>query len=575
MLRAFMVITYCLRSVIMSTSKVIGHETRHLIYCKHKQKEEDLIVVNRYTYYEDGHRIKNMHFIRNYEREFYIVNKSERKFNDKQQWLPERMMTKYKAPQCRLHKAIGKILGKRFYTLRDAFNSPYVYGCGSTVQSDIKKIYVDKWESLISPKSSVAVVDLETNVFDKSGAIILATISMKDKVFTAVTRDTTKGTSDSLFIENTRKSVEKYLDKYIKERNINHEIKIVDNEGQAAYEVIQKAHEWQPDFLIFWNMDFDLPKIINALKKYDYDLAEVFSDPRIPKEYKWFSYKPGSTKKLTQDGTTIGLAPYERWHIANCPATFFMACAMTTYYRLRIALGKLPGGYGLDATLARHLNLGKLKFSECDHLSKYEWHAEMQSKYIYEYIAYNVFDCIGVELLDEKNLDFSLKFNTKCKLIDYTEFKSAPVTTMVKMNYLVPEYGYRLGVVGDNIRTEVDNMVVGPDDWTMVLPAYTIEDSGVSIISDWSGLRSLVYFHVSDSDISSTYPAVQAALNISKSTTTREVVKVEGLNEVTKRRFFVDLTTGIANSAEICHIGLNMGTMDDVLDLFNEEMGLT
>lgn len=553
--------------------KPIGYETRHVIYCKSKESDDDMVVVNEYAHYDDGRRVKGLRMVRNVERDFYVVKPGQRTFQEKRQWVPDDILMKYKSTQANLHRSIGRVLKQRFWSTKEAFNNPYVFGCGTTIQSEVRKRYADKWGSCISPQSSVAVVDLETNVFTDEGEIILATISMKDKVFTVINRDSLKGTSENVFLENARKVIDKHLGKYIKERNIDLELKVVDTPGKAAFEVIQKAHAWQPDFLIFWNMDFDLPKIISALTKEGYDLDDVFSDPRIPREYRWFKYKPGPKMKTIQDGSTKGLAPYERWHIANCPATFFMACAMTTYYRLRMAKGKIPGGYGLDATLDRHLNLGKLKFNECDGLTKYEWHARMQSKYFYEYIAYNIFDCIGVEILDEKTLDFGMKFNTKCKLIDYTEFKSAPVATMVKMNYLVKEYNCQLGVVGDNVRNDLDSMVVRPEGWTVVLPAELIEDSGVSVISDWGELRSLMYFHVSDSDISSSYPATQVTLNISKSTTTREVVKVEGMKEVPKRKFFINLVTGIVASAGVCSSGLNMATMDDALELFEQEMG--
>ena len=58
-----------------------------------------------------------------------------------------------------------------------------------------------------------------------------------------------------------------------------------------------KAHEWKPDFVSIWNLDFDITKVTSALKNGGLDPADVFSDPSVPKEFKFFHYKQGSKQK--------------------------------------------------------------------------------------------------------------------------------------------------------------------------------------------------------------------------------------------------------------------------------------
>lgn len=555
----------------MSKDNIKGYETRHIAYCTDYEKQNDLLVVNEYVHREDGTREKSMRFIENYEREFYIVNKGERTFNDKLQWIDERKVEKFKSTQCQLYKKINNILFKHYHSNKDALSDPYVFGCAPTPQSELRHKYLEKWEHLVTPKSSVAVIDTETDVLHGTGEIVLITISFKDRIFCGIVRGFLSNTPDSIAEAKARAVCDEHIGDFLAERNANVEFGFFDNAGDATNACIQKAHEWQPDFVIFWNMDFDIPKMLEALAKYGYKDREVFSDPRVPRKYKFFSYRPGPETKILHDGRSMGLAPYERWHVANAPATFFLACAMNTYYRLRMAKGKIPGGYSLDATLARHLDLSKFEFKPTAHLTGLEKHVVMQRDYPYEYIVYNIFDCIGVELLDEKNKDFELKFNTRCTLADYTEFKSGPRITEVKMTYRAPLSNQIWGTVGGAIKDELDSMVVDANGWTMTLPSFIIEDSPVKVMQDWRGLNSLVYFHVSDLDITSTYPAVQVLTNASKPTTVREVVKVEGVSEENKRRMFVDMLTGVSSCVEVCNIGFGLPTLTELQSIYQRD----
>lgn len=555
------------------TDKPIGFEVRHGTYCIDDSKDNDLIVVKEYQHYEDGRRIPVVRLIENMKRPMWIVKKAYRNFTEIQQYIEEDVLDKYESTNCQMYRQVNRVLNMRYRGNFDAFKSPYVFGCGTSPVTYLKHLYKNKYEKFVTPISSVAVLDTETDMIDGTGEIVLATITMKDKVFTAVTKQYIKQTSEKQFINHTHLTVERLLGDVFKQRNINFEIKVVENAGEAAFEVIQRAHEWKPDFLEFWNIDFDMTKIIDALEKYKYDLAEVFSDPIVPKKYRFFKYKRGPAMKTIQNGSVRSLANFERWHKVHCPSSFFFVCGMSTYYSLRIAKGKIPGGYSLEATLNRHLKRGKLKFAECDHLVKGAWHKEMQLKYPYEYLAYNIFDCIGVELLEEEIKDLTLKFNARCVEADYHEFNSGTALAVNKLTHMAPKYGRRVAVSSGDIRVELDDLVVKPRHWTMVLPSELIGDSNVKIIKDFPSLSSLVFFNVSDLDISSTYPAVQVALNVSKATTLNEVVKVPGLSEEKKRRTFVNLIGGKSNHLHVCREGLGMMDLSGMLRLYKEHLG--
>lgn len=53
-------------------------------------------------------------------------------------------------------------------------------------------------------------------------------------------------------------------------------------------------------------------------------------------------------------------------------------------------------------------------------------------------------------------------------------------------------------------------------------------------------------------DVKSAYPFTEIFLNISKATTRREISKIEGVDEETKRAIALNLTGGRVNSVETC-----------------------
>lgn len=559
---------------------IAGIELRHVAYSVDKKKENDLLVLNEYIHTKDGRRVKNLRLLKNYKRKFWVVKPGRRDFEESKQWIDLDSLDEYESTQCQLYRAINRALGTYSYSNRDAFKSPYVYGCGTTLQSEIKNEYYSRWSEFVTPKSEVAVLDTETDVINGHEQVILCTITYKSNIFTAVLKTFLSDADEEQATKRIRKTANEHIGEVLESRGVTAltqeqidgklkglEVVILDSPGELINACIQKAHEWKPDFLEFWNIHFDMEKMVAALERDGFDLAQVFSDPRIPDEFKWFEWSPGPSVKTIHTGKTQPISPAERWHIANAPCTFFMVCGMTTYYRLRIAKGKLAGGYGLDATLARHGKLGKLKFDKVTS-KKLRWHQEMQHKYPYVYIAYNIMDCIAVELLDEDIEDLNMKFNTKCTVADYTEFKSGPQLASVKMNYLVQRFNMRWATCGGSMETELDSLTVEYKGWPLTLPAYMIEDSPVSVMSNWSTPSSLVYFNVSDLDISATYPAVQVMLNISKSTTTREVVAIQKLTKYERNRVFMDTVCGVSSSISVASIGFNLPTLSELSDEF-------
>ena len=119
--------------------------------------------------------------------------------------------------------------------------------------------------------------------------------------------------------------------------------------------------------------------MLEHLKYAGIDPAEVFSDPSVPPEFRYFNYQEGTKIKVTESGRTMPLSPAERWHVVTCPASFYPIDGMCVYQKIRLGKGKMS--YALDATLERHLGIRKLKFKEADGLERLAWHEFMQKNY--------------------------------------------------------------------------------------------------------------------------------------------------------------------------------------------------
>jgi DNA polymerase elongation subunit (family B) len=363
--------------------------------------------------------------------EFYVTKRGHRNHQQKKEFEDIDKLDKFVTTQSKSARAIAQALGTPWAKgdVRKLARSPYLYGTDVLSTSRVKKTYQDKFPDLISPYS-VAVFDTETDVVNGTNEIIMATISFGKKVYTAVVASFVEGTAD--VVARAHEALQKYLGSFeklemdgtttilnvLEQRGIEWEFEVVPTEIACVKECIKRAHEWKPDILAMWNIDFDIPRLMEACARANVDPADLFSDPSVPKEYRFFKYKQGSRKKVTASGKEMPIKPADQWHTLYVPASFYVLDGMCVYRKRRVAKGELPS-YSLDYILDKELGVRKLKFKQAEGFSKFDWHYEMQSKWKIEYIIYNVFDCVSVEQLDEVTTDLHLGMPLACEMSDF------------------------------------------------------------------------------------------------------------------------------------------------------------
>lgn len=560
--------------------QIVGRECKHVSYTESRANDDDdLLTVKELVYVKQGDEIitvPNLTFIKNYKRPFWITKEKFRDHTDKKEVEYADKLKECQSTQRALGKSIVKQLGygNPQQQLRVINRSPFVYGADVTPQTLVKRKYKERWPNMFTT-NKVAVLDTETDMWKGTGKdVIISTVTMKDKVILTILDTWIADIPDP--INSIHKAVNKHLKKYLDERNMVIEIEILKSPGQMIKRCIDKCHEWQPEFVVAWNMDFDITVAVRALEAEGYDLPDVFSDPRVPNEFKHFRYKQGPTSKVKADGTVENLPPSDRWNVVEAPASFVWIDPMCVYRNIRRAAGKEPS-YTLDYTLKRNLgeDFGKLYFDTGDSSAvngSVEWHMQMQKNYKVNYVVYNIFDCLGVELLDEKTTDLGTQISILSESSEYTVFNSNPKRNVNEFYFSMLPNGLIAGTCSDRMEDENDKSLLGKEGWIVTLPTHNVVPNGVYLIKELPNVRSGVRKAVSDADIGSTYPNGEILMNLSKMTTMMELCRVDGVLPSNQRLLGVNLTGGPVNAIEIMTSALKAPNSFDLLEAFQAEL---
>ena len=559
----------------MSESKVevVGRECVLARYGVSNKSQDDVLLVKEKVHYSDGTVTPKLVPYINYKRSFYIAKKGCRDYHQKKEWESIDRLEKYESTQANLANAIGNALGRKSNkNLKYVCSSPYVYGADITSTSLIKHEYRQKWPDL-NTGMTLAVLDYEADVLEGDAEVMISgSLTFKDKAILAVTKDFVSSFDEPEAL--IRKAFTEYLGQYEKERNIKLEIVIVDTPALITTKLIDKAHEWQPDIIGIWNMPYDMNLMINTLKGAGIRPEDVFSDPKVPDEYRFFKWNEKTIKKDSAGGKSKNKHYAELWHTASHLAGFCFIDVMSLYCILRIAKGK-KSSYKLDYILQEELGIEKLKFKEADGYVGLDWHRFMQRNYKIEYLIYNIFDCISVELLDEKTADVCKVLPTLVGISPISRFDSNPTKLANEFNFFCLDKGRVMGTTGINMVSDDDKKIMGMNDWIITLPSHLCDkSSALNIMVESDCIETGLYAMVSDLDVKGSYPTTEVIANVSKETTHSELCKVEGLTEKQQREIGVNMTSPFTNAVEISTSLFGLPDLDELVDIFSAEQGI-
>ncbi len=555
-------------------SAISGYECRFAVYCPPPEGEtDDYHLVKENVHLRDGTTYPNVRLRKNFKRPFWITKVGRRNHKDKKEWEHIDNLIRYETTQSQLLRNIPKALGDPGFrgSERQLYRNPYIYGADITSTAVIKQTYRDKFPDLVTAYS-YAAFDTETDVLHGTNEIIMGTLSFKNRVVTAIRRSFVEGYSD--VIAELQKKLVKYIGEYVEKRKIEWEVVIVDTEAEIVTTCFARAHEWKPDIIGIWNIDFDIPKSMEALQRAGIEPKEVFSDPIVPSAYRHFTYKKGNSQKITASGKITPIKPVLQWHSVHCPSSFMIICAQRAYRQIRNGEQE-EFSYSLDAILDKELGIRKLSFKEADGFSGIDKHMFMQEHHPLEYIIYNVFDCVSMEELDEKTTDLCLAMPMFSGCSDFYRFPSQPRRSVDALHTFVMERNHIIGTTSDQMTTEFDKETVALEDWIVTLPAHLVMDNGLCAIDGNSIMRTNIRPHTADLDVAGSYPNGECVFNISKETTHREIIRIVGVPLTFQRRQGINLSAGHVNAVEFCCELYDLPTLEEMLKAFEEQTNAT
>lgn len=668
-----------LMSTVEQKKTVVGKEAKFITYVTDQNKRpHDLHVIKERVHYSDGTSEAKLRLEEDYIRYFYLTNKGQANHNEKKDYEYLRNLKKFSTTQINMPFAIQKALrdyktpdGTKLEwsnrpNLRQMARMPYLYGSDVNSTCCIKNEYREAYPDLTPSRNTVGGGDIETNVYQegKDGEIICMSVTHKENVYLAYLDRWVDDIDDP--VKETLEELERLpeLVTLKKARNLNIEVEVCNTPAQIVINCIKRLHQWKPDFFAFWNMDFDMSRILKCLEDHGIDPASVFSDPSIPGNYKYFHYKQDQAMSTTASGVTKSKGPEDQWHWVTAPATFQCIDALSTYRVTRLAKGK-ESSYALDYILKKELsvdddkevkseevfkdfmksckkkiderigshpywmvsnpvndeitrtmipgeeegtevehierdpvweevnelvygvnvfdgykvrlvlNFGKLKFPETDHLTGIEWHIEMQKNHKIRYGLYNIIDSIRLEQLDERTNDLARSITLYSKNSDFKNFNSNPKRLCDDMHfwYLKRPDPCVIGSSSDQMIHDLDQYVVGHDGWIVTLPSYMAGPNGIKCVKEFPDYRSLIWTHVADLDIVSTYPNVSQILNIARETVVMEFSALWGISEHHRREVGVNLTGARTNALEIAQKIFKAPKLDTLLEAYLKKRG--
>jgi hypothetical protein len=568
---------------------ILGFECRHSTYCAPPdQGMPDIHFIKRVAHVKEGDKIVLVpHTVikKDFKRKFWIERPGVQQHKEKREFAEMADLTEFVCTESELQRKVRKELIERTDKARKRYGlpfpaerdnmrklarSPYLYGTDVTSTTLLKKMYMDMFPQLRG-LATMAATDTETNMHSKEEEVIMQTISMKERVFTAIKRSFFDGHIN--VEQKLHEAMQHYIGDVMKQRNITWEVVLVDTAADVVKAVIAKSHEWQPDFLAIWNIKFDMVKMLEALQANGDDPAQVFSDPRMPQDYKHFEFKIGPAQKKKANGDTTPLSPSQQWHIVTTPASFYFIDAMCAYRQIRTGQQE-ESSYALDDIMDKYLKRGKLNFTEADGYHGREKHAFLQEFYKFEYVVYNVFDCIGMEMLDEATGDLNLNFPLYSGPTDYALFPSQPKKLCNKFFFDLLQQDRVLASTSDEMRDENDDKTVNGKGWITMLPAHLVMDSGLKCLEEVHNVPTNIRIGVGDLDIAGTYPNEGICMNISKYTTHRELMYIEGIPDHIRRRIGFNLAGGHVNALEICQDLYKAPSLDQMYQSFLRKKAL-
>jgi|AGFT01.1.fsa_nt_gi hypothetical protein len=558
-------------------SPIVGRVCKHVHQGFSKaERFDDLTAIKITNVHADGSRSEDYSLIKNFQQPFWIVKPEHRKFKQQKDYIEAKKCKQFKSNTAKLAYMITKVLHGSpdpKANLRQVLTNPYVFGCDQSAPVFIKQRFFDKYEEYQqTERYSVAAYDVETDMEKKGEPVMMASVTMRDKVYFATVRSWWNGLTDEEILTGLAEEEEKRFKEEKMARKITvFEYGIFDTPGQVIENCIKRFHEWSPDLVASWNATYDMEKNEQGLNADGRPLERIYCDPSIPDEFTHYRLDRGRTHKIKENGDKTPLEPQEKFPTIRSMAKWQWLDFMSFYAIKRAPGGKLDS-YGLNECAKREGVDGKLYTDEGSHLieGKADWHRYMQKNHKFIYAMYNIKDNWVIEDLNDKTLDLSMSFPLLTKASEYFNYPSQPRIISDALAYIARDNGYVWGCAGGG-KNEFNDMLPTLGDWIALLETEKNASKGYILFDGLYDVYSNGRSAVSDVDVAGAYPYATVTENVSNYTTQIEVCRIQGKDPLKQREIAVNYASSPeANAVMLCEELFNFPSYDTVVEKFEE-----
>jgi len=417
----------------------------------------------------------------------WVTKPGRRNYSEKKEYAPMDELDMFNTKYCEIGRTLAKALGQNvgygngYFNQRKLMTSPYVYGADIDIGVRIKGMF-RKMNPRNPPGYNVGTLDIESSVVGNNEIILISFINGDGNCYCSIFKPFFR---EGEGIEAVKKKFETRVNKQfrdalkpkIQELYDHHPLNIhyfeSDHEVEVIKWIFQQIHQCKPDFVVIWNMGYDIPRIIERLTFLGEDPADVMCHPEVPKRLRICKYnkdkgKPGD--HITDHWDWFQLSGYTQF-----------IDAMQLYGRLRKAKGR-DVNYKLDYIGAKELGAGKLDFGQN------RTHYDMQTKDFVGYTVYNIVDNAILYLMNWKNNDVRNLMNLigPSRLEDFSKQTVQLKNTFYE--WLLPQ-GKVPASIGEPLVKDTDQYIINQGG--AVLDPLNARGTGVPILKESDKLSSV------------------------------------------------------------------------------------
>jgi DNA polymerase elongation subunit (family B) len=461
--------------------------------------------------------------------------------------------------------------------------NPNLYAADTDIEDFYKTQMILKYGYVLSPSYKKGYADIEVDISNYSEDFAHADIApcpiylityidrTLKKVFCFILFDERVKNDIIDIVNNPDKFIHENLDETILKENFNYEFLVYKTELELIKGFFTVIHECKPDFVGFWNMPFDMPTIINRMRRLgcnEEDIANICCHSEVPPHFRYVKYvedpkRAGyNTRRSTEEEETEeknddkGKPPPSRlfdWVEIPGYTQFFDQLATFSLIRKRFLLKS----YELDVIGKKYGGIGKLSLRDLGYSIR-----DVNIKNFKVCLAYNINDSYVQYAIEERQRDINQmvasSFNTRLS-------KSFSNSIVIK-NYLMLDLYKEGQIMGNAIKFDFKEEFEG----ALVCRPELLENLGIDIM----GKPSYVFENAIDLDATSLYPSIIITHNIFKSALFGHIVNVDkpGFGSLGKGDgLFEDLQTIDQSIFEVAEAYLGLPSIHSILKGIEQE----